>query len=184
MWHTVGRERRERLVRRRGCTCARSRRGLSVVKVKQIHNWCRHGLWCLACDFGLRRRRTALAGRIRGVRAAGRSLVIASIVLFKVGSSRWRIPESTAAPTARVFFYSGISDDLKKKRAISHTSIVPACVGSIITTITATTHCIIPEPSIAPATTARKPIVTGADIFGSVGLGLFTFLSDFFHVGE
>lgn len=120
MWHTVGRERGERLVRRRGSTCARSRRGLSVVKIKQIHNWCRHGLRCLACDFGLHRRRTALAGRIRGVHAAGRGLVIASIVLFKVGSSRWCIPEPTAAPTARVFFYSGISDDLKKKRARSH----------------------------------------------------------------
>lgn len=63
--------------------------------------------------------------------------------------------------------------------------IVPARVGSIVTTVTATAR-ITPEPSIASAATAteREPIVTGANILGSVGLGLFTFLANLLDVGE
>lgn len=64
--------------------------------------------------------------------------------------------------------------------------IVPARVGSIVTTVTATAR-ITPEPSIASAAataTEGEPIVTGANILGSVGLGLFTFLANFVDVGE
>lgn len=71
---------------------------------------------------------------------------------------------------------------ISRRKGQGHTSIVPACVGSIVATVTPT---FIPEPSIAPAAAAKgEAIITGSDVFGSVGLGLFTFLADFLDVGE
>ena len=84
--------------------------------------WFRRGLRRLACSFGLRCRRTRLT--CRGActwsgHATGRSLIFASIVLFKFGFPRWAITEATATPT-RVFLCPAISDDFVKERARSY----------------------------------------------------------------
>ena len=68
----------------------------------------------------MRRRRASLT--FRGARtwrghAAGRSLVFASIVLFKFGSPRWGISEPTATPTG-VILGSDIRDNFMEEGVI------------------------------------------------------------------
>jgi hypothetical protein len=61
------------------------------------------------------------------------------------------------------------------------TTFVPARAGPIVTAVTAT---VIPEPSIAATSKGGESLVTSADIFGSVRLGLFTFLANLLDIGE
>jgi hypothetical protein len=67
-------------------------------------------------------------------------------------------------------------------RGKERTSIIPARVGTIFITVT-TSKRVTPISSVA-SNPKREHVVTGAKIFGLVGLGLFSFLANLIDTCE